>query len=284
MINILVTGASGQLGHCIRDLSPNYMGFNFIYTDYQELDICKMDEVIPFFESNQVDYCINCAAYTAVDEAESDVEKSYKINALGPKNLASACARHNAVLIHISTDFVFNGNQSVPYTEEDMPEPINVYGASKLKGEKEIGHTFSEHFIIRTAWLYSEHGNNFLKTMLRLAKTKEVLSVVNDQIGTPTYARDLANVILKLIAERKDCYGLYHYSNAGIVSWYDFAKEIFDLSEATVQLNPIKSEEYPTPAARPAYSVMNKGKIKDAFSLNIPYWKDSLSTCLSRLK
>jgi dTDP-4-dehydrorhamnose reductase len=281
MINVLVTGSNGQLASCIKDLAKQYEDLDFIYTDYKELDICDLNQVNTFFKSNKkIDYCINCAAYTAVDKAESDAEKAFEINANGAKNLALVCDEQGAVLIHVSTDFVFDGDKTEPYIETDIPKPISVYGASKLKGEVEIQKTFEKHFIIRTSWLYSEHGTNFMKTMLRLAETRDEISVVSDQIGTPTYAGDLADVILKIISSKNTNFGLYHYSNEGQTSWYGFAKAIFEGSNLKIKTTPIKTEAYPTPAKRPIYSVMDKTKIKNTLKATAPKWQDSLSKIL----
>ena len=281
MINVLITGSNGQLASCIKDLAPNYKNINFIYTDYLELDICNFADVDIFFESNSdIHYCINCAAYTAVDKAETDIYKAFEINELGAKNLAKACSKNNTILIHVSTDFVFEGNNSNPYTEVDQSKPISVYGKSKLKGEEEIISILNNYFIFRTSWLYSEHGNNFMKTMLRLAETRNEINVVSDQIGTPTYAKDLALIILNVIKEKNESYGLYHYSNEGVASWYDFAKAIFELSNTKIKTNPISTTEYPTPAKRPVFSVLNKDKISRTLKIEIPNWKKSLKTCL----
>ena len=277
MRNVLVTGSNGQLASCIKDLAKQYEGLNFIYTDYQELDICDLNQVNTFFKSNKkIDYCINCAAYTAVDKAESDVEKAFEINANGAKNLAIACSEFDAILIQISTDFVFDGEKNEPYTETDVAKPISVYGASKLQGEIEIKQTLETYFILRTSWLYSEHGANFMKTMLKLAETRDEISVVSDQIGTPTYAGDLADVILKIISSKNTNFGLYHYSNEGVASWYDFAKTIFEASNLKIKLNAIKTSAYPTPAKRPVYSVMDKTKIKSVLKTETLSWQDRL--------
>ena len=277
MMNVLVTGSNGQLASCIKDLAKRDTSLNFIYTDYQELDICDLKQVEVFFKSNQkIDYCINCAAYTAVDKAESEVEKAFEINATGPKNLAQVCSEFDTILIQISTDFVFDGEKTEPYVETDVANPISVYGASKLQGEVEIKKIVKKHFIIRTSWLYSEHGNNFMKTMLRLAETRDEISVVSDQIGTPTYAGDLAEVILNIINSNNKSFGLYHYSNEGETSWYDFAKAIFEASNLKIKVNAIKTEAYPTPAKRPVYSVMDKTKIKSVLGIEILNWQESL--------
>ena len=284
MKNILVTGGKGQLASCIKDVSANLDNLNFIYVDIDQLDITDMKSVITFFKNNSVSYCINCAAYTAVDKAESNKEFAERVNVLGAKNLAIACESNGAVLIHISTDFVFDGMQTKLYDEKDKANPLSVYGMTKLNGELVLADVLKEHIIIRTSWLYSEHGQNFLKTMIKLGSERDSLSVVADQIGTPTYAGDLAKTIVTIIGEEKTNYGTYHYSNEGVASWYDFAKAIFDIREITVALSPIKTEAYPTPAIRPRYSVMDKSKIKEELQFNIPYWRDSLEVCLKRLK
>jgi dTDP-4-dehydrorhamnose reductase len=277
MINVLVTGSNGQLASCIKDLENQHEELNLIYTDYQELDICDLKQVEGFFKANQkIDYCINCAAFTAVDKAETDVEKAFEINAQGPKNLAICCNEQDTVLIHISTDFVFDGEKTEPYTETDIPKPISVYGASKLNGEIEVQKTLKKHFIIRTSWLYSEHGANFMKTMLRLAETRDEISVVSDQIGTPTYAGDLAEVILNIISANNSKFGVYHYCNEGVSSWYDFAKEIFELHNLSVRLIPILSNQYPTAAKRPKNSALDTERTKEVFNIQPLKWKISL--------
>ncbi|MFI0429723.1 dTDP-4-dehydrorhamnose reductase [Mariniflexile sp. HMF6888] len=283
-MNVLVTGGNGQLASCIKDIQHNYPALNFIYTDYKELDVSNLNQMQSFFSNlGEIDYCINCAAYTAVDKAENEVEMAYKVNVEGPRNLATICAKNNIVLIHISTDFVFDGQKATPYTETDHPNPISVYGDTKLKGEIEIQKTLKKYFIIRTSWLYSEHGYNFMKTMLRLAKERDEISVVYDQIGTPTYAGDLAGIILEIIAFDKDNYGIYHYSNEGIVSWFDFAKAIFEESKLSTKVWPIKTESYPTPAKRPKYSALDKTKIKDFLKKDIVFWRDSLNKVLTKI-
>ena len=283
MMNVLVTGANGQLASCIKDRVNQSEKMNFFYTDYQDLDICDLDQLKIFFESKpKMEYCINCAAYTAVDKAETDVDKAYEINAQGAKNLAIVCREFDVVLIHISTDFVFDGQKNEPYVETDVANPISVYGASKLQGEVEIKQILEKYFILRTSWLYSEHGNNFMKTMLRLPETRDEISVVSDQIGTPTYAGDLAEVILKIVSLKTTNFGLYHYSNEGVTSWYDFAKSIFEVSAIEIKLNPIKTVDYPTPAKRPAYSVMDKTKIKRSLKIDIPFWDDHINNSTNK--
>ncbi|MFX0556032.1 dTDP-4-dehydrorhamnose reductase [Maribacter sp. CXY002] len=284
MKNILVTGGKGQLASCIKDVSGNLDNLNFIYVDIDQLDITDIKSVKTFFKKNNVSYCINCAAYTAVDKAESDKEFAEMVNVLGAKNLAITCDSNDAVLIHISTDFVFDGTHTKLYKEEDEANPLSVYGLTKLNGELVIADVLKKHIIIRTSWLYSEHGQNFLKTMMKLGSERDSLGVVVDQIGTPTYAGDLAKAIVSIIDKEKTSYGTYHYSNEGVASWYDFAKAIFDISGINVDLSPIKTEAYPTPAVRPRYSVMDKSKIKQELKFNIPNWRDSLKICLTNLQ
>lgn len=284
MKHILVTGGKGQLASCIQNISLDLKGYTFVFVDYDELDIIDDEAVNQFFKATKFTYVINCAAYTAVDKAESENELAKSVNELGAKYLAEACAKTSGIFIQISTDFVFDGKHSKPYMEEDLAQPVSVYGLTKLNGEKEVAKALKEHFIIRTSWLYSEYGNNFLKTMLRLASEKDTLSVVCDQVGSPTYARDLANVILKIISDKSATYGTYHYSNEGVASWYDFAKAIFDINGNELKVFPIKTEAYPTPAKRPAYSVLDKTKIKANLNIEIPNWRDSLERCIKNLR
>ena len=284
MKNILVTGGNGQLATCIKDISKDIVDQNFIYVDVEELDITKKGDIEDFFANNKITHCINCAAYTAVDKAESDEDLAKKINVVGARNVALVCSENKTTLIHISTDFVFNGKQTKLYSEGDDEQPLGIYGETKLLGEKEIETALNQYFIIRTSWLYSEHGHNFLKTMLRLGSEREKLSVVSDQIGTPTYAGDLAGLIVAIIQDESIDYGIYHYSNEGVASWYDFAKAIFDESKTEVMLFPINSTDYPTPAERPKFSVMDKTKVKKNFQIEIPYWRDSLVNALTKCK
>lgn len=279
---VLITGASGQLGCCIKDLESRHPNLNFIFATREDLDITDKHEVNSFFNNSYIDYCINGAAYTAVDKAEEEHELAFKINAEGPKHLAVACKKHDVVLIHISTDFVFDGKKTEPYTEEDIPNPISVYGASKLQGEIEVQKILKEYFIIRTSWLYSEYGHNFMKTMLRLAETRNEIGVVSDQIGTPTYARDLAELIVHIINSKSKAYGLYHYSNQGITSWYEFAKAIFELSNKTIIITPITTAEYPTAAKRPVYSVLSKKGLQKERYVPVPDWRASLKKAFKR--
>lgn len=285
MKNVLVTGGKGQLATCIKDIVKDNLdnNCNFIYVDIDELDITKAGKVNTFFKNNNITHCINCAAYTAVDDAESNESLVEAVNVTGAKNLAIACSDSGAILIQISTDFVFNGKQTSFYDEEDLENPLGVYGLTKLNGEKAVLKYLKENFIIRTSWLYSEYKHNFLKTMLRLGRERDKLGVVCDQIGTPTYANDLASIIVKVIMEENLPYGIYHYSNEGVASWYDFAKAIFEESKIQVDLSPIKSEAYPTPAERPKFSVLDKSKIKKELKLEIPYWRDSLKKCILKI-
>lgn len=280
MITVLVTGSNGQLGKCLQDISKESMGINWIFKSSKELDITNEDSITKVFNNNKIDYLVNCAAYTAVDKAESEPEKAFLVNAEGVKLLANACKEYNATLIHISTDFVFDGKQSTPYIETDLPNPINVYGASKLKGEQYVKEILEKYFIIRTSWVYSEHGNNFVKTMLRLANEKDKISVVDDQIGSPTYACDLAKCIIHIIGVKSQEYGLYHFSNLGEISWYDFAKAILEETNSKMTPDPIKTQEYATLATRPTYSVLDKTKIENELNLIILYWRDSLTQAL----
>ncbi len=280
-MNILVTGASGQLGSTIKTMAQGLDGdFNFSFRSSSELDVTDFEEVHAAFHQKKYAYCINCAAYTHVDNAESETEKAQLINITGARNLALNCTATGTVLIHISTDFVFDGYLNEPYKEEDIARPIGFYGDTKYKGERAIINNLEEHFILRTSWLYSEFGNNFMKTMVRLGTERDQLSVVYDQVGTPTYTKDLAQLIFRIITLKSEAYGVYHYSNEGVASWYDFAKAIFDQQQLTVALKPILSSEYPTAAERPKFSVLDKGKVKTTFGIDIPHWKDSLTVAL----
>jgi dTDP-4-dehydrorhamnose reductase len=281
-MNILVTGANGQLGNSIRKIAAKYPAYNFLFTDIPEVDIMDLSLLEQIIRTNNIQVIINCAAYTAVDKAETDFETAKKINAKGVVNLVIAVCRAKIKLIHISTDYVFNGKSNIPLKENDIAYPTGVYGQTKFEGETAVRESRCDALIIRTSWLYSEFGENFVKTMLRLGKEREELSVVYDQVGTPTYATDLAVAILDLLQKGFSGYTLYHYSNEGVISWYDFAKAIFDLSGIQIKLNAIESSEYPTPAKRPAYSVLSKKKIKEAGIL-VPYWRDSLVECLKIL-
>ncbi|MBK7099011.1 MAG: dTDP-4-dehydrorhamnose reductase [Sphingobacteriales bacterium] len=281
---ILVTGANGQLGSEIRRLETNFPEYKFLFTDYEELSIIDEEAVEKFFEENRPDYCINCAAYTAVDKAEEKSEQDLveKLNADAVGYLAKQCSKYHTKFLHISTDYVFDGSSSTPYTEADIPNPVSFYGATKLKGE-ELALQNTDAIIIRTAWVYSSSGKNFVKTMMRLMQEKTEINVVNDQYGTPTYAADLAAVLLQIIKCGKWQSGIYHYSNDGITTWYQFAMAIKSIKEYSCAVNPIPTASFPTPAKRPAYSVLNKSKIKEAYHIQPPHWRDSLVECLKIL-
>lgn len=283
MTTVLVTGADGQLGQCIQNITHQFPSLDFLFADRNTLDITVANDVLDFFETHAIDWCINCAGYTAVDNAENDQENAYKVNSIGAKNMAQACQKNDVKMVHISTDFVFDGLKTTPYTELDKTNPVNVYGESKLKGENEIKQILDKHFIIRTSWLYSEYGNNFMKTMLGLAQDRQELSVVNDQLGTPTYAGDLARVVLNIIKLRSQDYGVYHYSNEGITSWFEFAKAIFEESNIELYIIPIETKDYPTLTKRPRYSVLDKSKIKKMLNVEILDWRQSLRKALLKL-
>ena len=274
-MKILVTGSNGQLGSEIKNLVATFPHLKFVFVDLEELDITKAKEVEDLFKEHHFDYCINCAAYTAVDKAEEDVENATIVNVDGPTNLAKACAKNGATLIHVSTDFVFDGSNNTPYNEGEPTQPLGVYGQTKLDGELAVEKNVEQHFILRTAWLYSQFGNNFVKTMLRLAEDRAELNVIVDQVGTPTNAADLANAIMHIVSTQSKAYGVYHYSNEGVASWYDFAITIFELGNKKIKVNAIPTSAYPTPAKRPHYSVLDKTKIKQ-LGVVVPYWKDAL--------
>jgi dTDP-4-dehydrorhamnose reductase len=275
---VLVTGANGQLGQAIQFVATNYPNIRFVFCSSLDLDISNKDNCESVFNNEKPDFCINAAAYTAVDKAESEPKKAELINVIGAKNLAESCKNFNTKLIHISTDFVFDGSKKEPYNETDLPSPKGVYGQTKLNGEKAIQEVFDAYFIIRTSWVYSQFGNNFMKTMLRLASERTSLSVVNDQIGTPTNAVDLANAILKIVESKtsNNQYGIYNFSNEGQCSWFDFAKKIFEINQVKIDLIPIPTTQFPTPAARPKYSTLDKSKIKTAFGIEIKPWEQSI--------
>lgn len=284
MKSILITGGNGQLGECIQSIEKQFGNGNaFAYLTVDDLDITNTTQIEVVVDKYKPHYIVNCAAYTAVDKAEADKDLAYAINAHGVENLAKICKEKEIVLIHVSTDFVFGDVAPIPLTEEMTAEPFGVYGASKLAGEQLVQQNMNDYFILRTSWLYSEFQNNFLKTMLRLGKEREELSVVYDQVGTPTYAKDLAEVILYIINSESKAYGLYHFSNEGVTSWYDFAFEIFKLSATAIKLKAITSDEYPTPAKRPNYSVMDKNKIKLNLNIQIKHWTISLAECLKHI-
>ena len=284
---VLVTGAKGQLGQSIGFIANKYPNIQFVYTDFQEMDITNIENCQAVFAKHQPHFCINTAAYTAVDKAESESDKAHLINAVGPENLAKVCKEFDTILVHISTDFIFDGTSKVPYLETDVPNPKSIYGQTKLDGEIAIQKNWEKHFIIRTSWVYSQFANNFMKTMLCLASELDNLSVVNDQIGTPTNAVDLAEVLLKIITscqtESHEVFGIYNFSNEGVCSWYDFAATIFHQKGIEIDLKPIPTDSYPTPAKRPAYSILDKTKIKKVFGVQIKNWKESLTISLNHL-
>lgn len=277
MKTILITGTNGQLGKCFQKLTPEFGKFRFLFFSSKELDITSKQSLRVIFEREKIAYCINCAAYTNVEKAESENEKAFSVNAEAVKNLAEICHTHQTVLIHFSTDYVFNGKADQPYDEEDKTDPINVYGASKLKGEKYIQQITEQFFIFRTSWLYSEFGHNFYTSMLKKSTEKGVeLNITTAQKGTPTNANNLALMVLQLIAEGNKSYGLYHYSNLGEATWYDFAHAIFENAHQLKSVNLHASNAYKTIAERPEYSILSKYKITTQLKLNIPFWEESL--------
>ncbi|KLE11222.1 dTDP-4-dehydrorhamnose reductase [Aliarcobacter butzleri L355] len=282
--NVLVTGSNGQLGSEIKELS-NLYSYNFFFTNRTNIDITNKDNIKDFCQTNNINVIINCAAYTAVDKAESDIENADLVNRKAVKKLSIVAKELNIKLIHISTDYVFDGRNFKPYKEEFQTNPQSIYGKTKLDGEKELINVNPKNsIIIRTSWVYSFYGNNFVKTMLRLGKEKEELGVIFDQVGTPTYAKDLAITILDIIPQIENSkVEIYNYSNEGVLSWYDFAKEIMKMAKLNCKIKPIETYQYPTPAKRPHFSLLNKSKIKSKFNLEIPYWKDGLDDCLKRL-
>ncbi len=282
-MNILVFGGVGQLGQCIQKVAEQKNISGLIYLDEKEGNILDLELLKALFQQYTPSYVINCAAYTAVDKAEDEVEIARKVNKDGAANLATLSAEFDTTLIHISTDFVFEGNQTGLLTEEDIANPVGVYGLTKLEGEIAIQETTQKYFTLRTSWLYSEFANNFVKTMIRLGKERSELGVIADQVGSPTYAVDLAKAIIHIIESKSEAYGLYHFSNEGVTSWYDFATAIFELAGLAVKVKALKTSEYPTKARRPFYSVMDKTKIKQNLGVEIPYWRDSLKVCLEEL-
>ena len=282
-MNILITGCNGQLGNEMQLLEKDYPQHQWLNTDVQELDITNQLAVEQFVAENKIDGIVNCAAYTAVDKAEDNKELCTTLNTVAPSYLAAAVEKRGGFIIQISTDYVFNGTQHTPYVETDTPCPDSVYGSTKLAGELGVSKFCRRSMIIRTAWLYSTFGNNFVKTMLRLGKEKPELGVIFDQIGTPTYARDLAQAIMTAI-DKGIQPGVYHYSNEGVTSWYDFTKAIHRLAGITTcHVRPLHTSEYPTPANRPHYSVLDKTKIKQVYGIDVPYWMDSLEVCIAKL-
>ena len=287
MHNILITGSNGQLGNELRLVVGENDKINkYYFTDVDELDITNKKDVSEFIVANNIDIVVNCAAYTNVDKAEDDKERADLINHIGPKNLAEACRDKNGLLIHISTDYVFDGTKNTPYTETDETKPLGVYGETKLRGENAIINSGCDYVIIRTSWLYSSFGHNFLKTMQRLTAEKETLNVVFDQVGTPTYAGDLANVIYTIIQNNNNTdirNQIYHFSNEGVCSWYDFAVAINEAFGHNCKVLPCHSDEFPSKVTRPSFSVLDKTKIKKALDIEVPYWRKSIENCLKTL-
>jgi len=287
-MRVLITGSNGQLGSEIKELAANYDNIECIFKDLPKLDICDADVLDVFITDYNINVVINCAAYTAVDKAEKAVDISEQVNSTGVSNLVNALEKINGKLIHISTDYVFDGNHSVPYKESDLVSPIGVYGKSKRAGELVVINSNIDAIVIRTSWLYSSYGNNFVKTMLRLGNEKKSLNVIFDQIGTPTYARDLAKTCLDILcgecsANLNNDGKIYHYSNEGATSWYDFATAIMELGNVDCKVVPIRTIDYPTLAKRPQYSVLDKSKIKSDFKLKIPHWRNSLEDCIKKI-
>lgn len=289
-MKLLITGAEGQLGSEIKSLAPDFPSLDFIYTDIPSLDLTKETEVHGFIGKEKPDIVINCAAYTNVDQAEEDPVKAGLLNRDVLKTLSSACKKYETFLIHISTDYVFDGTNSRPYIEDDPVNPNSAYGKTKMEGEGEILISGVKSIVIRTSWLYSAFGNNFVKSMIKLGKERDELGIVFDQVGTPTYAHDLAMAILEIsdkTAKDKNAFipGIYHYSNEGVASWYDFTLSIFEIyGIENCSVKPIDTSQYPTPANRPAYSVLNKSKIKRTFNIVIPHWRESLKKCIDKIK
>lgn len=287
MKNILVTGANGQLGQSLSQLTGEYSQYNFFFTDVDTLDICNKEAISDYIQSKEINYILNCAAYTAVDNAEDNLELANKINNEAVKNLGEIAHLANARIIHISTDYVFDGKSYLPYTEKDSTCPTSAYGKTKLEGELSLQKVCPDAIIIRTSWLYSEFGNNFVKTMIRLGNERDELRVIFDQIGTPTYAGDLASAMLVILSQDEMggfTPGIYHFSNEGVCSWYDFALKIMQLKHISCFVHPIETKDYPTRASRPHYSVLNKAKIKTTYGITIPHWEESLKLMIKGLQ
>lgn len=281
---ILVTGANGQLGKELKQLAPSFPQYDFIFLSREDLPIHHFETVRHYFKTYQPQYFINCAAYTAVDRAEQEKDLAFQVNGEAVGVLAAVCKENNCRFIHFSTDYVFDGTATTPYKETFPPHPVNTYGASKLEGEKQALQFNPGSIIIRTSWVYSEFGKNFVRTMVKLMKEKEEINVVNDQVGSPTYAADLAEVILQIIASGNWHPGIYNFSNKGIINWYDFAVAIKELNKSNCKVNPISTAQYPTPAKRPVYSVLDSSKIQETYGIQLKDWRESLRICLSRLK
>lgn len=285
MINILVTGSNGQLGSELQRLADDFPEFRFTFTDIAELDLTNEEKVKAWFDANEPDVCLNCAAYTAVDKAEEERELAMLVNKTAMAILAKQCTRLNTLLVHVSTDYVFDGKNFKPYTEEDQTAPISYYGLTKLQGEIAVKDFATRYLIIRTSWLYSAFGNNFVKTMIRLGKERDSLGVVFDQIGTPTYAGDLAKAMLVATEQLsdKEIKEVFHYSNEGVISWYDFAVAIMEEAHLSCEVRAIESKDFPTKTNRPFYSVLNKSKIKSQLHIEVPYWRTSLKKMIEEI-
>ncbi len=291
MATILVTGSNGQLGQELNALASRFESLDFVFVDVQDLDITNAEMVQSYFNQHHFDYCINCAAFTAVDKAETEQDLAYAVNVDGVKNLATSCVLYNTQLIQISTDYVYHNQQNTPFKESDPSNPQGVYAQTKLQGDQLAVQILPSSMILRTSWVYSTFGHNFVKTMIRLGTERDTLGVIFDQIGTPTYAHDLALAILTIIDKveketinKASMTGVFHYSNEGVTSWYDFAKAIFRIENINCTVNAIETKDYPTPAKRPPFSLLNKHKIKTTFGIEIPHWEESLSLCLKNLK
>lgn len=282
-MNILVLGGTGQLGQCLQRVASERNITLITFADEVVGNILDMEVLEKLFTHEKPAFVINCAAYTAVDKAEDEVDLARRINRDGAENIAKLCAKFDTTMLQISTDFIFEGNIPRLLTETDPTVPLSVYGLTKLEGEKAVEAILKKHYIVRTAWLYSEFAGNFMKTMLRLGTERDSLGIIADQVGSPTYGVDLASALLDMIASNKIAYGIYHYSNEGAISWYDFAQAIFELGKVDVTVNPLKTSEYPTKATRPAFSVMDKTKIKTTFGIKVPYWRDSLKIAINNL-
>ena len=285
-MNVLITGENGQLGSELKEIYLKYTNYNFYFTDVESLDITNSFQVDEYFEINKIEFIINCAAYTAVDKAEEEKEKANEVNSVAVRNLVKVCLKHDIKLIHISTDYVFDGNKNSPYSEDDITNPMGEYGLSKYMGEKQILQSKIKAIIIRTSWLYSSYGNNFVKTILRLSQEKKSINVVNDQFGSPTYARDLARVCMQTINQSNSWLArpeIFHFSNEGKCSWYDFAKKILEINEIKLDIVSVTSKDYPSRTKRPKYSLLNKEKIKSKFNISIAQWDDSLRDCMKTI-
>lgn len=281
---ILVTGANGQLGKELRDIAGSYPEFEFVFLSREDMPIHHFELVRNFFNTVNPDYCINCAAYTAVDRAESEKDMAFQVNGEAVGILAAVCKKHRTKFIHISTDYVFNGEAQVPYIEDFETNPINIYGASKLEGEQQAQKLNPETIIIRTSWVYSAYGKNFVRTMMRLMNEKNEISVVEDQVGSPTYAADLAHTIMDIIQSKKWLPGIYHFSNDGVINWFQFAELIKKINRSNCLIHPISTSAYPTPAKRPAYSVLDKSKIRETYQVKLKDWKESLAECIAKIQ